>query len=280
MNEITSEMSPILEKAPDLAMTYGLKILLALVVFLVGKWLAGALSRGLFKAMTARNIDATVVTFVKNIAYYVFLTVVIVAALGQLGVQTASFIAVIAAAGLAIGFALQGSLANFASGVLLILFRPFKLGDYVEAGGAAGVVQEISIFSTILRTPDNKIVTITNGAVTESNIVNYSTEPKRRVDITVGVSYSSDIKLVKQTLEEIAAAEPRVLEGEDKIIKLANLGDSSVDFILRVWVETANYWPVYWDLMEQIKLVFDEKDIEIPFPQMDLHVRDMAPATK
>lgn len=262
----------IMETAPELIMTYGLKFVMAIVVFLVGKWLAKLLSSALGRGLAAKNIDPTVAHFTKNIAYYALFAMVVVAALGQLGIQTASFVAIVGAAGLAVGFALQGSLANFAAGVLLILFRPFKVGDYVEAGGTAGVVKEVSIFSTILTTPDNKVVIIANNAVMSNNITNYSTMPTRRVDLKVGISYGSDIKLAKQVLQDIADADSRILKDPAVQIAVSELADSSVNFVFRSWVNSADYWGVFFDFTEQVKLKFDEKGIEIPFPQMDVHL--------
>ena len=259
-------------QAPELAITYGIKIVLAIVVYLVGKWIAKLLADGFEKTMQSRNVDETVARFTRNILYYVLFTVVIIAALGQLGVQTASFVAILGAAGLAVGFALQGSLANFAAGVLLILFRPFKAGDYVEAGGTAGVVKEISIFSTIMVTPDNKQVVVANNAIMGGNITNYSALPTRRVDLVVGVGYGSDLALVKKTLTELAAADDRILKDPETTIAVSELADSSVNLVFRPWVKTADYWGVYFDLTEKVKLKFDELGIEIPFPQMDVHV--------
>ena len=261
----------LMAQAPEFLVTYGLKLLMAVIVFLVGKWLANAIANALEKGMSARKVDPTVGRFTRNLVYYALFTVVIIATLGQLGVQTASFVAILGAAGLAVGFALQGSLANFAAGVLLILFRPFKVGDYVEAGGAAGTVKEISIFSTIMITPDNKVVTIANNAIMGGNIVNYSTMPTRRVDLTVGVSYGSDLALVKQTLQQIADEEARVLKDPAVTIGCVALADSSVNFVFRCWVDSANYWPVFFALTERVKIRFDEVGIEIPFPQMDVH---------
>lgn len=269
MNE---NIQGLLDKAPELIVTYGIKIALAIAVYIIGKWVAKTISGLLEKGMASRNVDATIVNFTKNIVFYAIFTMVIIAALGQLGLQTASFVAIIGAAGLAVGFALQGSLANFAAGVLLILFRPFKLGDFVEAGGASGVVKEISIFSTILTTGDNKVVTIANASVMGGNITNYSTMSERRVDFTVGVGYGADLNLVRQELEAIANSDDRVLVDKGITIGVAELADSSVNFAFRVWTKTENYWPLYFATNEQIKKRFDQAGIEIPFPQMDVHV--------
>lgn len=268
MEENIREM---INKAPEFIMTYGLKILMAILVYYIGKFIARWVADFLGKTMGKRGVDSTVANFIKNLAYYGMFTMVVVAALGQLGVQTASFVAIIGAAGLAVGFALQGSLANFAAGVLLILFRPFKAGDYIEAGGTAGVVKDISIFTTTLMSPDNVTIIVANGAVFSGNIHNYSTAPDRRVDLVVGVSYSSDIDKVKSELQALVEADERVLKDKPITIAVAELADSSVNFVVRPWVASSNYWPVKFDLTEKIKKRFDEVGIEIPFPQMDVH---------
>jgi len=260
------------EELSALAMTYGLKLIMAIVVYIIGKWAANLIAGSLEKGMAAKNVDSTVARFTRNIVYYALFAMVIVAALGQLGVQTASFVAIVGAAGLAIGFALQGSLANFAAGVLLILFRPFKAGDFIEAGGASGVVKEISIFSTILTTGDNKVVVIANNAVMGGNITNYSAMPTRRVDMVVGVGYGADLALVKKTLQELVDADERVLKDPAATIAVSELADSSVNLVFRPWVNSADYWGVFFDMNERIKLRFDELGIEIPFPQMDVHL--------
>lgn len=261
-----------LKQAPEIIVTYGTKIILAIAVYVIGKWIAKIISNLIFKGLTARKVDKTICQFTKNIVFYAMFTMVVIAALGQLGIQTASFVAIIGAAGLAVGFALQGSLANFAAGVLLMLFRPIKLGDYVDAGGASGVVHEISIFSTTLMTPDNKTVIISNAAVMGDNIINYSTQAERRVDFTVGVGYGADLDLVRKELEAIANEDPRIIQANGVTIGIGELADSSVNFAYRVWTKTEDYWAVFFDTNEKIKKRFDMAKIEIPFPQMDLHL--------
>jgi small conductance mechanosensitive channel len=215
----------LMEASPDLIIVYGTKIVLALLVYLIGKWVGKMLTNLLERGLNSRGIDPTVSQFTKNIVYYTIVAVVIVAALGQLGIQTASFVAIIGAAGLAVGLALQGSLSNFAAGVLLILFRPFKLGDYVDAGGASGTVKEISIFSTILQTPDNKIITVANSSVWGNNITNYSAEDERRVDFNVGVSYSANQDAVRSELLLIAEIDERVIQKRGITIGVLALAD-------------------------------------------------------
>ena len=256
-----------------LVTTYGVKILLALAIYLVGKRIVAFTTDLMAKAMTSRNVDPTVGNFVKNITYYLLLALVVVAALGQLGVETASAIAILGAAGLAVGFALQGTLSNFASGVMLILLRPLKIGDFVEVAGEAGIVKELAIFATTLTTPDNKTITISNSSIFSSNITNYSTQPTRRVDLIVGVSYNADIQQVKTELLAIAADDERILKNQDVTVGVVELADSSVNFVFRPWVKSADYWGVYFDLNERIKIRFDELSIEIPYPQMDIHTK-------
>jgi len=269
MNE---NIEQLIEQIPTLLATYGTKLALAIAIYIIGKWLAKMLSGLLAKAMNARNVDPTISNFTKNIVFYVLLTMVVISALGQLGVQTASFVAIIGAAGLAVGFALQGSLSNFAAGVLIILFRPLKIGDYVEAGGASGSVKDISIFNTTLITPDNKTIIIPNSAISGGNITNYSTQAERRVDFTVGVSYGASIDQVREELKAIAEADERVLKDKDITIGLVEMADSSVNFVFRIWVKTPDFWGVFFDTNEKIKKRFDEVGIEIPFPQMDVHL--------
>lgn len=264
------------EQAPELIIFYGTKILLAIVIYVIGKWIAKIIAGLIEKGLDARHVDKTITVFVRNLVYYVFLVIVVIAALGQLGVQTASFVAIVGAAGLAIGFALQGSLANFAAGILLILFRPCKVGDYIEAAGVAGVVSDISIFATTLLTPDNKTITVANASIMGDNIINYSTQSERRVDFVVGVSYSANLQQVKDELKAIAEADSRVLTTHEVMIGVCEMADSSVNLVFRPWVNSADYWAVKFDLNEKIKIRFDELGIGIPFPQMDVHVHQTA----
>lgn len=263
----------IIDRIPEFIALYGLRIVLALLVFLIGKWLASSVSRMFAKALAFRGVDQAVSSFFRQISYYGLLIVVVVAALGQLGVQTASFVAVIGAAGLAIGLALQGSLSNFAAGVLLILFRPFRSGNYIEAAGVAGVVKEISIFSTTLITPDNRTITVPNGSILSGNIVNFSLQGERRIDLEIGVSYNCDVELVKRELMALAMADERIVKTRAIEVGITALADSSVNFALRSWVRNADFGAVRFSLLENIKKRFDEVGIEIPFPQMDVHVR-------
>jgi small conductance mechanosensitive channel len=222
--------------------------------------------------MDKAKVDPTLSKFVKNLTYSLLLVFVVIAALGRLGVQTGSFIAIIGAAGLAVGLALQGSLSNFAAGVLMIIFKPFRVGDFIEAGGAMGTVKEIQIFNTILNTPDNKRVIVPNAQVTGGNIVNYSVNGTRRVDLVVGVSYDDDLKKAGQVIESVLKADNRVLADPAYTVAVSELADSSVNFVVRPWVNGSDYWDVYFDLTEKIKVSLEENGLSIPFPQRDVHM--------
>lgn len=268
------------EEYINLAIEYGTNIVGALAVFIIGRMVAKFIVKLLGKAMTKAKLDETLSSFLGNIIYFAFLTFVIITALGTLGVNTTSFAAVIAAAGLAIGLALQGSLSNFASGVLIIIFKPFAKGDYIEAAGSSGSVEEVTIFTTKLKTPDNKVVIIPNGGITSGSIVNYSKEKTRRVDMVFGIGYDDDMKLAKKTLEKILSKDDRVLKKPEPVIAVAELGDSSVNIVCRPWVKTPDFWGVKFDTIEAVKNEFDKLGISIPFPQRDVHVHEVKPEPK
>ncbi len=251
---------------------FGMNIVAAIAIFLIGRWITKALKGLVIKAMERASVEPVLVKFAANIVHTILLVFVVLAAVGQLGVQTTSLIAIIGAAGLAVGLALQGSLANFAAGVLLIIFRPYRIGDFVEGGGVAGVVEEVQIFTTILKSPDNKRIVVPNGQMMGGTIVNYSSHPTRRVDLTASVSYDDDADKVRVTLASILDADERVLKDPAPTIKMHAHGDSSIDWIVRPWVNTEDYWAVYWDLTEAIKKRFDKEGISIPFPQRDVHL--------
>ncbi|WP_351076462.1 mechanosensitive ion channel domain-containing protein [Shewanella sp. CAL98-MNA-CIBAN-0140] len=268
-------LDSLIQQAPEFLMTYGLKALAAIVIFLIGKYFSGVAKRLTIKLLNNRKVDATVVSFVANLAWTLVFVFTIVATLGQVGVQTASLVAVIGAAGLAVGLALQGSLSNFASGVLMVLFRPCRVGDYIEAAGTAGTVDEITIFSTRLRTADNKMIIAPNSAIMNGTITNYSALEKRRIDLTIGVSYTANIANTKKVIADILDNNEFVLTDPGYFIGLAELADSSINFVVRPWVNTPDYWTARFQLLEQIKNALDAADIEIPFPQMDLHVKEV-----
>ncbi len=265
-------MEEILSKLYEYLMTYGLSFLAAILIFVIGKWIARIVSKVIEKVMLKANVEQTLASFTKNIIYFLLLIFVIIAALNKLGVQTTSFIAIIGAAGLAVGLALQGSLANFAAGVMLILFKPFKAGDFIEAGGATGVVSEVQIFNTVLATPDNRKVVIPNSKVTGDNIVNYSALDKRRIDLVFGISYGDDIKKAKEALQRVVGSDSRVLKDPKPTIAVSELADSSVNLVCRPWVKPSDYWDVYFDTLEKGKIELEKSGITIPFPQSDVHL--------
>lgn len=271
--DVNSALSPdTAEKLWGYVEHYGLQVLFALIILLVGSWAAKVIRGIVTRLLSKRNLDPTIIGFLSNLTYILLMVFVVVAALGKLGVQTTSFVAIIGAAGLAIGLALQGSLANFAAGFLMIVFRPFKKGDYIEAGGTAGIVDHIQVFTTILKTPDNRLVIVPNAKIMGENITNYSAMDTRRLDLTFGVSYADDIPKVKAVLKQIAEADERALKDPAPQILLGELADSSVNFIMRVWVKSADYWPFKFDTTEKVKLEFDTQGISIPFPQRDVHL--------
>jgi len=252
--------------------TLGKNIVIALVIFYVGRIAISLVVRGLRKLMQRQEVDKTLETFVCNLVRMALLVVVIIAAISALGIETTSFIAIFGAAGLAVGLALQGSLSNFAAGVLIVLFRPYRVGDYVEAAGVSGTIEQVQILTTMLVTPDNKQVVVPNSQIMNSIITNYSAKDTRRVDMVVGVSYSDDLDQVRKLLEEMVAADDRILQDPACTIAVSELADSSVNFVLRPWVKAADYWGVKFDLTEAIKKRFDKEGISIPFPQQDVHL--------
>ena len=255
---------------------WSINIAMALAIFFVGRIVVNVLTALIKKLLTRSKMDAMLVEFVTSIVRAILLLFVVIAALDQLGVDTTSLIALLGAAGLAIGLALQNSLQNFAAGVMLIVFRPFKAGDFVEVAGTSGVVESISIFSSTLRTGDNKEVIIPNGSIYGGNIVNYSARATRRVDMVFGIGYGDDLRKARELLQQIVTADERVLAEPAPVIAVSELADSSVNFIVRPWVNTPDYWAVYWDITEKVKLTFDANDITIPYPQMDIHQHQAA----
>ena len=265
-------MENIVGKIWELLMIYGLKVVAAIAVLTVGRWVAKGLTGFTEKIMNKRQVDPTVVSFVGNMTYIGLLVFVVLAALGQLGIQTTSFIAVIGAAGLAIGLALQGSLSNFAAGFLMIIFRPFKVGDFIEGAGVAGTVEKIQIFTTQLKTPDNKTIIIPNAKLSGDNIVNFSAKGTRRVDMVFGIGYGDDMDKARKIITDVIDNDPRVLKDPPPKIAVVALGDSSVDFAVRPWVKASDYWDLWFDVTETIKKRFDADGVSIPFPQRDVHL--------
>ncbi|MEK6161426.1 small-conductance mechanosensitive channel MscS [Vibrio cholerae] len=256
----------------DLLIQYGVNVISAILILFIGNLVVKGVAGSVANVLKKKEMDKAVVDFIHGLVRYTLFIIVLIAALSRIGVQTASVVAVIGAAGLAVGLALQGSLSNFAAGVLIVAFRPFKSGDYVEIGGVAYSVDSIQIFQTVLKSPDNKMVVVPNSAVIGGAITNYSRHETRRVDMVIGVSYKSDLQKTKRVLRETLEKDPRILKDPDMTIGVLTLADSSINFVVRPWCKTSDYWAVYFDSMQAIKEALDANGIEIPFPQMDVHL--------
>ena len=259
--------------ALDFVITWGLRIGVALAIFFAGRFLVNWIVRLTERYMRMNQLDELVVRFASNILSWTLLFIIIIAALSQLGVDTTALIALLGAAGLAVGLALQDSMKNFASGVLLIIFRPFSIGHFIEAAGTSGIVESITLFTSTLCTPDNRAVIVPNGAIYSNTIINYSALPTRRVDMVFGISYDDDLRQAKELLHQIVAEEPRILADPAPLIAVSELADSSVNFAVRPWVQTADYWDVFFSITEKVKLAFDDNGISLPFPQMEIHLQ-------
>ena len=257
----------------ELLLSYAVNIVAAIAIVIIGMIVARSVSNTVNRLMLARKIDATVADFLSALVRYGIIAFTLIAALGRVGVQTASVIAVLGAAGLAVGLALQGSLSNLAAGVLLVMFRPFRAGEYVDLGGVAGTVLNVQIFSTTMRTVDGKIVVIPNGKIIAGNIINFSREPVRRNEFIIGVAYDSDIDQVKKILTDIIQSEDRILKDREMTVRLNELGASSINFVVRVWSNSSDLQSVYWDVLERIKREFDANGISFPYPQMDVNFK-------
>lgn len=265
-------MQNFFDSLPGIASTYGLKILMAILIILIGKWASGLIRKTVRKALLKKKVDPTIVNFSCSIAYVALMAFVVVAALGQIGVQTSSIVAILGASALAIGLALQGSLSNLSAGVILMVTRPFKIGDYIEASGDTGVVELISLLATTLKTVDNKKVIVPNSKLIGGSITNYTAEETRRIDLTVGVSYESDLRKVRTVLLDEVHKDSRVLKNPALFVGVVEMADSSVNLVVRPWVKTSDYWDVFFSLNENIKLRLDAEGIPIPFPQQDIHL--------
>ena len=266
------DWAAIAERAGTLTVEFGGKALIAIVIFIVGRIVARLITKGVRKVLQAQEVDKILESFVTNLVYWILMVFVVIAAIDRLGIQTTSLIAVMGAAGLAIGLALQGSLSNFASGVLIVVFRPYKVGDFVEAAGVSGVVLQVQILTTVMKTGDNKKIIVPNAQIMGSIITNYSANETRRVDMVIGVSYDDDLDKVRATIKKLVDAEERILKDPECLIAVAELADSSVNFNVRPWVKTADYWSVKFDLTEAVKKEFDNVGISFPFPQQDVHL--------
>ncbi len=260
------------EQFQAVGITFGIQIIAAIAIVLIGRMFARVLTNGIRKLMSSQEVDKILQTFVSNLVYWALMTFVIIAAINQVGIQTTSLIAIIGAAGLAVGLALQGSLANFAAGVLIVMFRPYKVGDFVEAAGIAGSVVQVQILTTVLKTSDNKQIVVPNAQIMGSIITNYSANETRRVDLVIGIGYDDDIDKVRDTIQQLIDADDRILKDPACLIAVSELADSSVNFVVRPWVKTADYSAVNFGLTEAIKKRFDKEGISFPYPQQDVHI--------
>ena len=273
VNEVTNKFSAYIpDNIVEILGGYAFSLLMAILIFLVGKWIVNKIVAVLGKLLRkVKGMDETLVKFLENIVYYALMIVVILTALSELGVETTSFLAILGAAGLAIGLALKDSLGNFASGVMIILFKPFRVGDFVNAAGVSGTVTEVGIFNSVFTTPDNQSIIVPNGAITSGSITNVNAHDTRRVDLVVGIGYDDDIKKAKDVLNDIINSNEKVLLDKGITVAVSELADSSVNFVVRAWVKTPDYWGVKFDLTETVKLRFDQEGISIPYPQQDVH---------
>jgi len=258
--------------AKDWVIATGPNILAAIAIFVIGRWLVKWISFLIKKAFVKVEMDETLIRFLEKFIYYILIVAVILAAADQVGIKTTSFLAILGAAGLAIGLALKDSLSNFASGVMLILFKPFKVGDAVTAAGVSGSVQRIDIVNTVIHTWDNQKVIVPNSKITADIITNINANPTRRIDLVIGISYDDDVKEAKAILEDIIQADTRILSDPAPKVAFSELGASSLDLVVRPWVKTEEYWDVRFDLIQKIKYIFDEKGFSFPFPQQDVHM--------
>jgi len=260
------------EGAQGMVIDYGMKLVYAIIVLVVGLWIIKAISNGFRKLMLNRKIDASLVPFLTSLINMVLKVLLVITVMSMLGIQMTSFIALLGAAGLAVGMALSGTLQNFAGGVMILIFKPFKVGDFIDAQGFQGTVHEIQIFITILLTLDNKTVIIPNGGLSNGSVVNYSTQASRRIDWTFGIAYGDKTEEAKKILMDLIIADKRILDEPEPFVGVKELGDSSVNFTARGWIKQADYWDVFFDMNESVYNTFNEKGISIPFPQMDVHL--------
>ncbi|NKB67027.1 MAG: mechanosensitive ion channel [Candidatus Latescibacteria bacterium] len=271
-------MDSFMQTLPNLVQQYGWSVIAALLILIIGRFAAGLISRGIKRGLAKRDVDEAIVSFAGSLSYTVILVAVVLAVLAQFGVQTASFVAVLAAGAFAVGFALQGSLSNFAAGVLILVLRPFKIGDVIEAAGVLGTVKEIHLFTTVMSSPDNIMIMVPNSQIYGHTIKNYAGYDTRRVDMVIGIGYSSSMQKAQELLLELIKADERILADPEPTVAVAELADSSVNFNVRPWVKREDYWAVRFDLTEKIKEAFDANGIEIPFPQRTIHMSSDEPS--
>ncbi len=260
------------DQAVGIIMLYGPKLLLAIITLIVGLWLIKYLNKTVSKMMKKSDMDKSLSSFLSSIISILLKILLVISVMSMVGVEMTSFIAILGAAGLAVGMALSGTLQNFAGGVMILIFKPFKAGDFIEAQGYMGVVKEIQIFNTIILTPDNRRIIVPNAPISSNSLVNYSAEPQRRVDFTFGIGYNDDIDKAKEILWQLIKEDKRILKTPEPFIGLSELADSSVNFAVRVWVKSADYWGVFFDMNENVKKSFDKNNISIPYPQTDVHL--------
>jgi small conductance mechanosensitive channel len=262
----------ILEKLTGILVEYGPRLLGAILVLVLGSWIIKLIMRGIRRMMERSKLDDSLKPFLRSLTRTLLRALLFISVLGMVGIEMTSFIAILGAAGLAVGLALSGTLQNFAGGVMILLFKPFKVGDYIEAQGHAGSVKEIQIFNTVLKTPDAKIIILPNGSLANTSLINYSAEETRRVDWTFGIAYGDKVEQARKVLQDLLNADDRVLKEPEPFIALSSLGDSSVNIVVRVWVKAPDYWPLFFDMNERVYNAFNKEGISIPFPQMDVHL--------
>ncbi|HEN20791.1 MAG TPA: mechanosensitive ion channel [Desulfobacteraceae bacterium] len=265
-------MQTYIEMVTDWISRYSLKVVAAILILVIGIWISRRISKVFANLLEKKSVDPTLVSFFSKMIYYAMVILVLIAAVGHLGVNTTSFLTMLGAAGLAVGLALKDSLSNFASGIILILLHPFRIGDYVTAGGVSGSVESITIFNTVLNTPDNKKVVVPNGSITNNAITNANANSTRRIDLAVGISYKDDIRKAKDVLNGLVAEDSRILKDPAPKIAVSELGESSINLVVRPWVNTSDYWDVFFDLTEKIKITLEDEGLSIPYPQQDIHV--------
>lgn len=268
------DTTQLIEEGKHIVLTYGPKLIGAIAVLIIGLWVIKAITKAFGRLMDSRNADASLKPFLKGIVSSLLKVMLVISVLGMLGIEMTSFIAILGAAGLAVGMALSGTLQNFAGGVMLLIFKPFKVGDVITAQGYTGKVAEIQIFNTILKTPDNKTIIIPNGGLSNGSMTNFSTEPTRRVDWTIGIGYGDDATKAEEVIRRLCNEDERILKDPELFIALSELADSSVNFTVRAWVNSADYWAVYFNLNKRVYESFEKEGLNIPFPQMDVHVHN------
>ncbi len=257
----------------DLIMTYGPKLIGAIITLIVGLWVIKIIQRAVKRNFEKRDVDVSLRGFLNSMIGILLKIMLLISVVGMVGVEMTSFIAILGAAGLAVGMALSGTLQNFAGGVMILIFKPFKVGDFIDAQGHTGIVNEIQIFNTILKTPDNKTIIIPNGGLSNSSMTNFSTEPRRRVDFVFGIAYGDDVDKAKKVILNLINEDERILKDPEPFVAVSELADSSVNLVVRVWAEATNYWGIYFDLQEKVYKTFDKEGLNIPFPQMDVHLQ-------